>query len=397
MEQKNFNNLPIAEPLQALLIQMGITNPTPIQTLAIPFIAKGGGVVVRSQTGGGKTLAYLLPIISRMSRGGERALVLAPTRELAQQIGALAARCCEAMGLRSTTIVGGVEYEPQRIALEAEPEVVVATVGRLVDLVEQGVARLDGVDFFVLDEVDQMLDLGFRDSLVRLASFRGKGAQSVAISATMPEGVVDALAELIPSYELVEVEGERAAVERIEQRGYYVEFAMMDALLIHLLGVESPERSILFTRSRKMADRLSKLLCERGFASEAMHSERSQTAREHILERFRGGETKVLVATDIVARGIDVEGVDYIFNYGLPLDVEQYIHRIGRTARGGESGVAITLSPPEDCELVSETCRFMRQNIPMSTTHPYATPAVVKSLTAPKKGAKKAPKSRARR
>ncbi|MFI3319544.1 MAG: DEAD/DEAH box helicase [Rikenellaceae bacterium] len=396
MEQKNFNNLPIAEPLQEVLTQMGITSPTPIQALAIPMIAKGGGVVVRSQTGGGKTLAYLLPIISRMSRG-ERALVLAPTRELAQQIGALTQRCCEAMGLRSVTIVGGVEYEPQRVALGAEPEVVVATVGRLVDLVVQGVARLDGVDFFVLDEVDQMLDLGFRESLVRLASFRVEGAQSVAISATMPEGVVDALGELISNYQLVEVEGERAAVERIEQRGYYVEFAMMDALLIHLLGVESPERSILFTRSRKMADRLSKLLCERGFASEAMHSERSQTAREHILERFRGGETKVLVATDIVARGIDVEGVDYIFNYGLPLDVEQYIHRIGRTARGGESGVAITLSPPDDCELVSETCRFMRQNIPMSTIHPYATPAVVKSLTAPKKGAKKSPKNRARR
>ncbi len=380
MNSVNFEDMALDKRLVAVLKESNIVAATQIQRQLIAGALSGGDQLVVAQTGSGKTYGFLLPTIHNILHQGGKALILAPTRELAQQIGRVCSDLCSAVGLNCAVVVGGVEYSVQQEMLSCLPSIIIATPGRLVDLLERKMVELNGLKYFILDEVDQMLDLGFSDVTISLAQLRGEETQSIFLSATLPsrvEGIVEAL---IKSYNRVEVEDQSIAVERIEQRGYYVEQYMMDQLLIHLLRTLHPRRAIVFTRSRRMADRICDVLSKGGFVVEAMHSERSQAAREHIIERFRCGEQVLLVATDIVARGIDVEGVDYIFNYGLPQDVEQYIHRIGRTARAGASGVAITLSLPVESALVAATCRYMKQNIVMSTNHPYMTPAVIKEL-----------------
>ncbi len=360
------------------LNKIGVVNPTPIQLLVIPRALSGENILARSQTGGGKTLSYLIPVIQRI-KTTQRALILAPTRELAQQIGEV---CRSISELNYTVIYGGVGYTPQHEALAQTPDIIISTVGRLKDLMSQGVALLQSLDFFVLDEVDQMVDLGFRDDILQLSTLRSLECQTLCFSATLPTEVEAIIAEILPSqYFRAEIKDESLAVERIEQTGYYVSRDMMDHLLIHTLQNQPSHKAIIFTRSRKMADRLSILLRERGFFAEAMHSDRSQTAREYILSRFKSGETTLIVATDVIARGIDVEDVDVVYNYGLPLEAEQYIHRIGRTARAGRNGRAINFCDPQEKPLVDKVCKLMRRHITMSTSHPYATPDVLKALT----------------
>ncbi|MFR9580345.1 MAG: DEAD/DEAH box helicase [Rikenellaceae bacterium] len=381
MSRVMFENMALDGRLVEVLKGDGIIEATQIQQQLIASAMEGGDQLAVAQTGSGKTYAFLLPTIHNIiHHGGGEALILAPTRELAQQIGVVCDKLCRAVGLKSVVIVGGVEYSVQLDELRDSPSIITATPGRLIDLHARGAVELSALKYFILDEVDQMLDLGFCDSILSLAQLRREGAQSIFLSATLPSRVESVVEELMRDYNRVAIEDQSVAVERIEQRGYYVEQQMMDPLLIYLLRTLSPRRSIIFTRSRRMADRLTELLSREGFTVEAMHSERSQAARQHIIERFRSGEQVLLVATDIVARGVDVEGVDYIFNYGLPQDVEHYVHRIGRTARAGASGVAITLSVPADSAIVAATCRYMKQNIAMSTTHPYATPAILKEL-----------------
>ncbi len=371
----SFERLGVSPNIVERLHGVGIAEPTPIQGCVIPRALNTESILARSQTGSGKTLAYLIPIIQQLN-GGRRALVLAPTRELVQQIANVCAQLCS---LRCVAIYGGVEYDAQREALSGGADIIVSTVGRLLDLLGQGVADISGVDMFVLDEVDQMVDLGFRDDILLLAECRSEGAQTLCFSATIPSEVERVVADIMPDgFSRVELPEESLAVERIEQLGYYVSRDMMDHLLIHLLSIHRSQKAIIFTRSRKMADRISLLLRDRGFHAEAMHSDRSQTAREYILGRFRAGETTLIVATDVIARGIDLDDVEVVYNYGMPLEAEQYIHRIGRTARAGRSGRAITLCEPSEKPIVDRVCKLMRRHITISVNHPYATPDLLK-------------------
>ncbi len=374
-----FQGIGVCPEVTDKLNEIGVVNPTPIQLLVVPRAVVGESIVARSQTGSGKTLSYLIPIAQRL-KGRQRALILAPTRELVQQIGAV---CGSITALNHVVIYGGVEYAPQREQLAQTPDVIISTVGRLKDLICQGVANIESVDFFVLDEVDQMLDLGFREDILQLCTLRSAECQTLCFSATLPAQVEEVIAEVIPSQHFrAEVEAESLAVERVEQTGYYVSRDMMSHLLIHTLQSKPPQKGIIFTRSRKMADTLTSLLKEREIQAEAIHSDRSQSAREHILSRFKSGETPLLVATDVIARGIDVEDVDVVYNYGLPLESEQYIHRIGRTARAGRHGRAVSFCDPSEKPLIDKVCKLMRRHITMSVNHPYATPDIVRALSA---------------
>ncbi len=380
-----FSELKLAEPLLERLSQASISEPTPIQELVIPAALRGGDLLAISPTGSGKSLAYLLPLLHRIAACDDRsrsttAIVLTPTRELAQQVGALCAHYGEALSVSCTVIVGGIDYAPQREALAANPDVVVATPGRLIDLLDQGATSLDSLSYFILDEVDQMVDLGFRDPIVRLSTLRSSSAQTLCLSATLPQGVQSVVETIAPSIELLRPADNPLSVATIEHFGYYVSFQMMDQLLLHLLHVESPTRAIIFTRSRKMADRVVGMLAENSIVAEAMHSDRSQVAREHILDRFRTSQTTILVATDIVARGIDVEGVTHIFNFGLPQSPEQYIHRVGRSGRAGEQGRAISLFTPEERPMLDAICSLMKRHMTLDPSHPYMTQEVSQAL-----------------
>ncbi len=380
----SFKILGVAPQLVDLLGSMGIVEPLPIQKLAIPATLRGENILAKSQTGSGKTLAYLLPLVQMLSQrelsNRVSALILSPTRELAQQIGAICAELCATLSLSSAVIVGGVEYELQRQSLASAPNIIIATPGRLIDLLEQGIAVVDQVDFLVVDEVDQMLDLGFREPILSLAQLRSTNAQTLCYSATLPEDVVEISNILIPDSTSLSVEGESLSVEQVEHLGYYVSFEMMDHLLLHLLRGEDFTQSIIFTRSRKMADRVVGLLATNSIVAEAIHSDRSQAAREHILARFRGGETTILVATDVIARGIDIDSVTHVFNFGLPQSAEQYIHRCGRCGRAGRQGRAISIFTPDERGMVDSVCRLMKRHIIIDNSHPYFTSDVGQAL-----------------
>ncbi len=376
----SFEKLGITQQWLAPLTHMGVTTPTPIQQEAIPAILGGDNVLLTAQTGSGKTLAYLLPLVQRLRNcASSRALVLVPTRELAHQVGIVAQQLLPSPSV--AVIYGGVPYEGQQAALATCPTLVVSTPGRLIDLLQQCPTYLTSVEYLVLDEVDQMLDLGFREPIHQLASLRSQAACTYALSATTSPTILELLHELVPQLVELSDKSERVAVERITQQAYYVEFALMDALLLHLLRKEEATRAIVFVRSRSMADRLAIVLRENAWQAEAIHSDRSQVARLHILDRFRAGETTLLVATDVLARGIDVAGITHIFNYGLPESTEQYVHRIGRTARSGSSGRAITLCTPSETPLYIATCKDIGEHIPITATHPYTTIGLTKALS----------------
>ncbi len=368
----SFESLGVDVGLCDALRGQGIVEPTSVQDVAIPMVLRGDDLVVRSQTGSGKSLAYVLPIV----QGDGVALVLVPTRELVRQVGGV----FEGLGCGVAMIYGGVDYEPQREVLASGVRVVVATPGRLLDLMEQDVTALEGLRYFVLDEVDEMVGMGFRDPIITLARRREESTQTLCFTATLGDDVRSTIEDVVGSVEVVEDKSRALAAQKIVQRAYYVENSMMDQLLLHLLRQKSPARSILFCRSRKMADRLTVVLKDSGFSAEAIHSDRSQAARDHIMRRFAEGETRLLVATDLVARGIDIEGVTHVFNFGLPLTPDQYVHRIGRTGRAGAEGEAITLLCPDEQKKLSQTCATMRQNIVVEMSHPYMTPAVTRAL-----------------
>ncbi len=376
MEEVGFAELGLCPDLVSLLISRGFVAPTDIQRLSIAKIISGGDFVVRSQTGSGKTLAYLLPILQQLNSSvDKRVLVVVPTRELALQVAA-EAEMFPAFRESIAVVYGGVDYAQQIEALNSRAKIVVATPGRLLDLVAQGVANIAGeIDFFVLDEVDQMVDMGFRDAIAEIAKYRSKSAQSLCFSATLPEGVDTLIRCIVGDYSLIECLAQSVAVQQVAQSAYFVEQSMMEHLLKYLLQKDNPERGIVFCRSKGMADKLSKQF----EGAEAFHSDRSQAAREHIMTRFRSRETTLLIATDVLARGIDVAEVTHVYNFGLPQTVEQYLHRIGRTGRAGASGTAISLLCPDEAKMLQQICANMRQSVEVVKSHPYLTPAISKA------------------
>jgi ATP-dependent RNA helicase RhlE len=345
----SFADLGLAEPLLRALEATGYTVPTPIQERTIPALLQGRDVLGIAQTGTGKTAAFALPVLQHLSGFRERpqpksprCLVLAPTRELAVQIGRSFDTYGKGLGLRLGMVIGGLGYGRQVETLARGVDILVATPGRLLDLVERGNVKLAHVTFLVIDEADRMFDMGFIRDVRRIVGAVSKQRQTLLFSATMPGDVAKLASEILKNPEKVEIAPQGRTVEKVDQRVYFVTSANKRALLSHLLSDAALERVIVFTRTKRGANRVAEALEDRGVTSEAIHGNKSQNARQKALDNFSRGRARVLVATDLASRGIDVTGVTHVINYELPADAESYVHRIGRTARAGASGIALS-------------------------------------------------------
>ncbi len=370
MTDSKFSKLGLAEPLQRALNARNHVTPTPIQVRAIPELLAGKDMLGIAQTGTGKTAAFALPILHQLSqKRGEngrrrpRALILAPTRELAIQIGEEFRLYGKHLNLRQTVIFGGVGQKPQVDALARGVDIVVATPGRLLDLMGQRQLGLDAVEFFVLDEADRMLDMGFVRDVRRIVAALPKRRQSLLFSATMPSEIARLSGEMLIDPVRIEVAPQATTVERVEQSVYHVDATGKGALLARILGDPKLSRVLVFARTKHRANRVSERLGKCGVAAEAIHGNKSQGARQRALKRFRDGHARVLVATDIAARGIDVDGVTHVINYELPNEPESYVHRIGRTARAGAGGAALSFCDPAERAYLRDIERLIRQRL----------------------------------
>ena len=362
------------QSLQHAIAAAGYETPTPIQNRAIPELLAGRDLIGIAQTGTGKTAAFMLPILNHLIKvrrprhiGHPRALVLSPTRELAVQTAENVKRYSAETNLPFACLIGGVSQYGQVKDVKKGAETLVACPGRLIDLMTQGIIYLDQVECFVLDEADRMLDMGFLPDIKRIISKLPKARQSMFFSATMPPAVAKLAAELVSDPVRIEITPEAPTVEKINQRAVIVEKALKDQLLIRLLK-DHPEwtKVIVFTKMRHGADRIERKLFRGGISANAIHSDKTQNQRTRALDGFRRGEVRVLVATDIASRGIDVPEVSCVVNTEIPLELESYVHRIGRTARAGESGAAITFVTPDAQPQLKALERFIRKTIPLS-------------------------------
>ncbi len=366
-----FSDLGLAKPLLKALAEKGYKEPTPIQAQAIPVILQGKDLLGIAQTGTGKTAAFALPILQRLAedrkpapRRGFRCLVLSPTRELATQIAENFKAYAVHMGLSVHTIYGGVKYGPQMKALAGGIDVLVATPGRLMDHMAEKSANVSGTEIFVLDEADQMLDLGFVVPIRKIASQLTKNRQNLFFSATMPSEIGKLAGELLKDPVQVSVAPQATTVERIDQRVLFIEAQRKRPLLAELFADNSFSRTIVFTRTKRGADRVAKYLNAAGIEAASIHGDKTQGQRERALAAFKAGEMRALVATDIAARGIDVNDVSHVINYELPNVPEAYVHRIGRTARKGKDGIAISFCADDERNLLKDIQKATRQTIP---------------------------------
>jgi ATP-dependent RNA helicase RhlE len=373
----SFADLGLSEPLLRALEAAKYTVPTPIQARTIPALLQGRDVLGVAQTGTGKTAAFALPVLQQLAASKERALpkspralVLAPTRELAVQIARSFDTYGRGLGLRLCTVVGGLGYGRQIETLSRGVDILVATPGRLLDLVERGNVKLGNVTFLVLDEADRMFDMGFIRDVRRIVSSVSKQRQTLLFSATMPGDVAKLASEVLKNPERVEIapQGQGRAVDKIDQRVYFVNSATKRALLSHLLSDAALERVIVFTRTKRGANRVAEALEDRGVSSEAIHGNKSQNARQKALDNFSRGKARVLVATDLASRGIDVNGVTHVINYELPADAESYVHRIGRTARAGASGIALSFCDSSERGQLRSIEKLTNQRIAVVST-----------------------------
>jgi ATP-dependent RNA helicase RhlE len=367
-----FSDLGLDAPILKTLAAEGYESPTPIQTQAIPQVLSGHDLLGIAQTGTGKTAAFALPILQRLAmhrspapRRGCRALVLSPTRELASQIEASFRVYGRQMKLTSTIVFGGVGAGPQIRAMARGVDILVATPGRLLDHIGQGNIQLGDVEVFVLDEADHMLDLGFIQPIRRIVSGLPAVRQNLFFSATMPREIRKLAAELLVNPVEVAVVPHTTTVERVEQQVILVEGRRKPALLAELMIDKAVDRALVFTRTKRGADRVTRHLADAGIGATAIHGNKSQGQREHALAGFRAGRTRVLVATDIAARGIDVEAVSHVINFDLPNIPESYVHRIGRTARAGAGGIAISFCDVEERPYLRSIEALIRQQLPV--------------------------------
>lgn len=367
-----FSDLGLSAPILKALAAEGYETPTPIQAQAIAPVLAGRDVVGLAQTGTGKTAAFALPIIDRLvanhkGAGGRacRVLVLAPTRELAAQIGDSFRAYGKFSGIGCAVVFGGVPIGRQIKALERGVDVLVATPGRLLDLIEQKKCRLDQVEILVLDEADHMLDLGFIHALKRISQLVPAKRQTVFFSATMPPPIAELAAKFLSDPVQVAVTPVSSTAERVEQAVVHVDAARKQDLLHSILGDKSISRALVFTRTKHGADRVVKRLEAAGIPAEAIHGNKSQGQRERALEAFKRGKARLLVATEIAARGIDVDNVTHVINFDLPDVPEQYVHRIGRTARAGETGSAISFCAPDERDNLRGIERLTKQAVPV--------------------------------
>lgn len=392
----NFSNLGLIEPLCKALEQEGYTEPTPIQSQSIPPLLEERDVLGCAQTGTGKTAAFALPVLQHLAegKGGRgrskiKALVLTPTRELAAQIGESFSTYGKFLHSRHLVIFGGVNENPQIQALRRGVDVLVATPGRLLDLLGRNFIDLSEVDFFVLDEADRMLDMGFVHDVRRVIAVLPVKRQNLLFSATMPPSIVKLAGSFLKDPVHVEVTPQATTVELIDQTVMFVERTEKKHLLAKLLKESGVRRSIVFTRTKHGANRLCQQLERSGIHSAAIHGNKSQAARKRALDGFRKGDVPVLIATDIAARGIDVDDVTHVFNYDLPNIPESYVHRIGRTARAGRSGVAISFCDSTEGEYLGDIEKTIGTELAVDDEHEWHSDAAEKLVGVPLPKAKK--------
>ncbi len=374
----SFEQLQLLEPLARALREQGYETPTPIQARAIPPLLEGRDLLGIAQTGTGKTAAFSLPILDLLAGdphpttpGQPSALILTPTRELAAQIGDSLAAYGRHTKITHTVIFGGVGQTPQVKTLRKGIDILVATPGRLLDLIDQRHVDLSAVEVFVLDEADRMLDMGFIRDVRKVIARLPEDRQSLLFSATMPQDIVELANSLLRDPLRVEVTPPATTVERIEQSVLLVEKADKRDLLVEVLKDRSIVRTLVFTRTKHGADRVVKHLRRAGEHAEAIHGNKSQGARERALESFRAGKSRILVATDIAARGIDVRDVTHVINFDLPNVPENYVHRIGRTARAGRAGHAISFCDTEEREYLRDIEKAIQLEVPIVEDHPF--------------------------
>jgi ATP-dependent RNA helicase RhlE len=367
-----FEQLGLSAPLLRAVSSQGYTSPTPIQSQAIPHVLAGADVLGCAQTGTGKTAAFALPILHRLTHAGGlqrergrriRVLVLSPTRELAAQIADSFRVYGRETGLRHTVVFGGVSQRPQVRDLQRGVDILVATPGRLVDLMSQGLIDLGSVEVFVLDEADRMLDMGFLPDLRRIQCKLPRQRQTLFFSATMPESIRDLADSLLRNPARIQVAPVQATTALIAESVCFVPKQGKPQLLADLLAAPAVARALVFTRTKHGADRVARQLNKVGIRAEAMHGNKSQNSRQRTLAGFKSNRPPVLVATDVAARGIDVEGVSHVFNYDLPHEPEMYVHRIGRTGRAGASGIAVSFCDHNERKLLQAIERLIRRKL----------------------------------
>ncbi|WP_299162462.1 DEAD/DEAH box helicase [uncultured Eudoraea sp.] len=374
-----FKELGLAEPILKALQAEGYENPTPIQEQAIPILLKGKDLLGVAQTGTGKTAAFGIPILQHLynSQNGQKgkrrikALIVTPTRELAIQIGESLSAYGKFTGLRNTVIFGGVKQGKQVNTLRNGVDILVATPGRLLDLLNQGYISFRDLEFVVLDEADHMLDMGFIHDIKKIISILPPKRQSLFFSATMPKDIVALSRKMLGDFERVTIKPEQATAEKVEQGVYFVSKVNKPKLLVHLLQGRPEDSVLVFSRTKHGADKIGKKLRQADIKSAAIHGNKSQNARQKALGDFKDGRLKVLVATDIAARGIDVEELSLVINYDLPNVSETYVHRIGRTGRASASGIALSFCDKEEQPYLRDIEKLIQQDVPRMPAHQF--------------------------
>jgi ATP-dependent RNA helicase RhlE len=372
-----FEQLGLIAPILQAIKTEGYTTATPIQQQAIPTALQGKDILGCAQTGTGKTAAFAIPMLQLLSKEKAngfrhiRGLVLTPTRELAVQIEESFSAYGRHTGLKHQVIFGGVPQRSQVIPMSNGVDILVATPGRLLDLMNQGYVHLDHLEMFVLDEADRMLDMGFINDVKKIVRVLPKQKQTLFFSATMPSQILDLANSLLHHPVKIEVTPASSTVEKIDQTMYMVDKKDKQSLLTHLIREKKIKRSLVFTRTKHGADRIAKTLNREGIKADAIHGDKVQNARQRALLNFKTGRLTVLVATDIAARGIDIDDLTHVINFDLPNIPETYVHRIGRTGRAGASGIAFSFCDHEEKEFLKDIVKVIAQPIPVEEQHPY--------------------------
>ncbi len=374
-----FYELDINPRILKSIEEKGYESPSPIQEQAIPLLLDGKDILGSAQTGTGKTLAFAVPILQHIMndrikepKHKQAALILTPTRELANQIGQSFRAYGKHTGLRHTVIYGGVSQKKQEQEIRRGVDIVIATPGRLLDLLRQRVIRLNDIKYFVLDEADRMLDMGFIVDVKEIVKYMHEKRQTMLFSATMPAAIASLAQEILTEPERIAISPVTETIEQISQHVYFVSKKEKTALLLHLINEMQMDSILVFTRTKHGADHLEKELIKAGIKAETIHGNKSQNARERALANFKKRKTQVLVATDVASRGIDIKNLSFVINYDLPEEPETYIHRIGRTGRAGLSGAAISFCDVLERKLLKSVERHIKQSISVVGYHPYA-------------------------
>lgn len=376
----SFNDLRLIKPLVLALDKKGYTHPTPIQQQSIPHILEGKDLFGCAQTGTGKTAAFALPVLQLLSqkklgnpsRKGIKALILAPTRELALQISQNISDYGNNLGISHTTIFGGVGQKAQTMALQRGVDILVATPGRLLDLMNQGFVKLNNIEHFILDEADRMLDMGFINDLRKVIAKLPPKKQTLFFSATVAPDIMKLAHTLLVNPVNVSVTPVSSTAELIHQSVYFVNKENKRSLLNHLLLDSAIHNALVFTRTKHGADKVVKELNKTGIKAEAIHGNKSQSARERALKGFKNNQIRVLVATDIASRGIDIDKLSHVINFEIPEQAETYVHRIGRTGRAGASGKALSFCAKEEMSYLKDIQKLTKKNIEVVNKHPFS-------------------------